>query len=177
MLRWCMTSVCCLLLVLWADSGQAHRRIDQAATLEREEDLFILNPPPASKGALVVLWIPAPVQRFCLGKTREQCVAIDYCIRTTNRNVPQCRAVPVDVASVPKYPESIYPRRVLAVTYFRGSATAIKGVADLLEYFDGQQRSDFDRLSMKARIRAKIRVKRSADDDDFELMEVLRLPN
>jgi hypothetical protein len=155
-LRWCMAPVCCLLLVISANSGQAQRSIDQAATLEREVDLFILNPPPASDGALVLLWIPPPVQRFCVGRTQEQCVAIDYCIRTINRNVPQCRALPVDVANVPKYPESIYPRRVLAVTYFRGAATAIKGVADLLEYFDDQQRSDYDRLSTTGRIRAKI---------------------
>jgi hypothetical protein len=69
----------------------------------------------------------------------------------------------------------MYPRRVLTVTYFRG-AIAIKGVGDLLEYFDGQPRSDFDRLSMKARISARISVKRSADDDDFELLEVLHVP-
>jgi hypothetical protein len=61
------------------------------------------------------------------------------------------------------------------VTYFR-AATAIKGVGNLLEYFDGKPKSDFDRLSMKARISGRIRVKRSADDDDFELLEVLRVP-
>jgi hypothetical protein len=83
--------------------------------------------------------------------------------------------LPVDVANIPKYPRDMVPRRVLAVTYFR-TATAIKGISDLLEYFDVKPRSDFDRLSMKARISARIRVKRSADDDDFELLEVLRVP-
>jgi hypothetical protein len=124
---------------------------------------------------MAVLWIPAPVQKNCFGKTREQCVALDYCIRTTNRDVSQCRNLNVDLTNIPKYPRDIYPRRVLAVTYFR-AATDIKGLSDLFEYLDHRPKADFDHLSLKARIKARIRVKRSADDDDFDLLEVLAVP-
>ena len=167
--------VCGMLALLGTGSAQAQPRAAQATTVEREEVLFILNPPPASKAVVDLLWIPAPLQQYCLGKTREQCVAIDYCVRTRNRDVAECRNLPVNVAAILKYPRDSYPRRVLAVSYFR-AATAIPGVADLLAYVDGKPRSDFDRLSMKARISARIKVKRSADDDDFELLEVLRVP-
>jgi len=165
--RW-TTALSVSLLALWgADPTQT----------QREEFLFLLNPPPGSKGAaVVVLWIPPPLLRYCLGKTREQCVAIDYCIRTTNRNVSQCRNLTVDVTNIPKYPRDIYPRRVLAVTYFPAAASVIKGLDGLLEYLDAQPKADFDRLSGKARIKAKIKVTRSADDDDFDLLEVLAVP-
>jgi hypothetical protein len=175
--RWCTALVGGLLAFWGADPGQAQPRAARAVTSEREEFLFILNPPPqpAFNGAVVVLWIPAPLQRYCLEKTREQCVAIDYCARATNRDFAQCRNLPVGVINIPKYSRDMYPRRVLAMTYFR-AATAIKGFRNLLEYFDVQPKSDFDRLSMNARIRARIRVNRSADDDNFDLLEVLRVP-
>jgi len=168
--RW-RTALACGLLALFGTAARAQPR----AALEREEFLFIVNPPPASKGAVIVAWIPQPMQRYCLGRTLEQCIAIDYCLRTTDRDVRQCRNLPVDVARIPKYPRDLYPRRVLSVVYFR-AATVIQGVGGLLEYFDSKPRSDFDRLSMKERIRARIRVKRSADDDEFDLLEVLQAP-
>jgi hypothetical protein len=34
----------------------------------------------------------------------------DYRVRTTNRDVPQCRNLPVDVANIPKYPRDMYPQ-------------------------------------------------------------------
>jgi len=147
------------------------------ATSEREEFLFVLNPPPGPtfQGAIQVLWIPATVQPHCLGKTHDQCSAIDYCIRTTNRNVSQCRNLAVDVSRIPKYPAGSYPARVLSVTYFRAADT-IKNFSKLLQYVDASPKSEFDRLSLKSRIKARIRVKRSADDDDFELLEVLAVP-
>jgi hypothetical protein len=164
------TALVCGLLAWLGTPGQAQTR-----SVEREEFLFVVNPPPASKGAVTVVWIPQPMQRYCLGRTLEQCVAIDFCLRTTSREVQQCRNLPVDVAKIPRYSRDLYPRRVLSVIYFR-AATAIKGVGDLLEYYDSQPRSDFDRLSLKARIRARINVKRSADDDEFDLLEVLQAP-
>ncbi len=144
---------------------------------EREEFLFLLSPPPGPKlaGAIVVMWVPPPVLKYCLGKTAHECAAIDYCIRTTNRDVPMCRNLTVDVSKIAKYPPEIYPRRVLSVTYFR-AATTIPGLSGLMTYFDGKPKTDFDRLSMKARLKAKIRLKRTADDDDFDLLAVLAEP-
>jgi hypothetical protein len=127
------TALACGMLALFGTPGKAQTPTPQPTALEREEFLFIVNPPPASKGVVVVAWIPEPMQRYCLGRTLEQCIAIDYCLRTTDRDVRQYRN-------------------------------------------DSQPRSDFDRLSIKARIRARISVKRSADGDEFDIVEVLNVP-
>jgi hypothetical protein len=167
-----------LLALRVADTAQTEPRNVAIRTLELEVSLFVLNPPSGAsfKGAVDVLWIPLPLQKYCLGKTREQCAAIDYCIRTTNRDVSQCRNLSLDVGKIPKYPRDIYPARLLAITYFPAVAS-IPGLSGLLEYRDRKPRTDFDRLSLKESFKARVRVKRSPDDDDFELLQVLALPN
>ena len=176
-----MTTRAALVGSLLAMLGAApnHAQPAQAAQItEREEFLYVLNPPAgAPKDAKVaLLWIPSAVERYCLGKSREQCAAIDYCVRTTTRNVPMCRNLPVDVTQIPKYAPDLYPRRVLGVTYFQAATIDIAGLTGLYEYMDKSLRTDFDRLSLPQRIKARIRVKRSADDDDFDLLEVVALP-
>jgi len=169
----------CGLLALWGAAPNPRQVSAPAApAAEREELLFVLNPAPARRlqRAVDVLWIPGPVQPYCLGRTREECAAIDYCIRTTDRNVSQCRNLGVDVTRAPQYPSDLYPRRVLAVTYFRTSVSAITGLGKLFGFIDGRPKADFDRLSLRARVKARIRVKRSADDDDFEVLEILAAP-
>lgn len=147
-------------------------------TSEREEFLFLMNPPsgPGFQGAVNALWVPAPMVKYCLGKTHEQCVGIDYCVRTTNRDVAQCRNLSVDLNTIPKYSPGIYPRRVMSETLFPPAADAIKGVDGLFAAYRAQPKAAFERVSMKARFKAKVRVKRSADDDDFDLLEVLTGP-
>jgi hypothetical protein len=151
---------------------------DQAVAQEREVFLFVVNATPkaAAQGALDVLWIPEPVLKYCLGKTREQCVAIDYCIRTTNRNVSQCRTLPVDISKISKYSRDVYPSRVLGITYFRAASGGIDGLNALFEHYERSPKTGFDQVSLKARFKARIRVKRSADDDDFDLLQVLSTP-
>lgn len=162
---------------LWTTAALLICGAASAGAQEREEFLFLLNPPagPAFRGAVEVVWIPAPLQKYCLGKTLEHCVAIDYCLRTTNRDVSQCRNLTVDVTKVAKYPAGSWPRRVLAVTYFPAAAE-IKGMGGLLQYFKSKPGTEFGRLSSQARFKAKIRVKRSADDDEFDLLEVMAVP-
>jgi hypothetical protein len=149
-----------------------------AVTSEREEFLFLLNPPsgPGFQGAVNALWVPAPMVKYCLGKSREECVAIDYCVRTTNRNVAECRNLSVDLNAIPKYSPSLYPRRVMGVTLFPAAADAIKGMDGLFAAYASRPRTELDRLSIKLRFKVRIRVKRSADDDDFDLLEVLSVP-
>jgi len=153
-------------------------RGQQTATQEREAFLFVVNSTPnaSAQGALDVLWIPDPVLKYCLGRTREQCVAIDYCIRTTNRNVSQCRNLPVDISRIPKYPRDLYPSRVLGITYFRTASGVIEGINTLFERYDRGQKADFDRVTLNARFKARIRAKRSDDDDDFNVLQVLTTP-
>jgi hypothetical protein len=143
------------------------------STAELEDFLFVQNPhvKGIKKGAIHVLWIPQPVQSSCLGKTAEQCSNIDYCIRTTNRQISICQNLGVDLTKLRTYPPNIRPRRLLSIIYFQ--IAPIKGWGALRTYFDSQSQNTLDRLSMNARIKARIKLIRSADDDDFELLEVL----
>jgi hypothetical protein len=142
----------------------------QQTTVELDEILFVQNPPTqGAEKSIRVVWIPQPVQKYCADKTTQQCIDIDYCIRT--RNTKACQNLGVDGAVV--YPPNTRPRRVLTVFYF--PAAPVKGLANLLRYVDTQL-DTFDRLSAAARIKARIRLTRSPDDDQFELLEVVRLP-
>lgn len=144
-------------------------------TLELEEYLFVLNPlTKGAEGGAHVLWIPPPVEKYCLGRTAKECSTIDYCIRTTNRDVPMCRNLGVDLAHLPKYPPDTRPRRLLSVTYF--PKAPIKGFDTLLAFLASKPTATFDRLSMSARIKARIKFTRKSDDDDFDLLEVLAVP-
>src|SRR5690349_14603431 len=63
-LQWCTTLACCGMLV-------AQPRTAEASTSEREEVLFVLSPPPGSQGAVALLWVPQPMQRYCVGRTLQ----------------------------------------------------------------------------------------------------------
>jgi hypothetical protein len=54
-------------------------------------------------GAVQLVWIPEPLEKYCLGKTHEQCASMDFCIRTTTRNVSTCRNLALDLAHLPAY--------------------------------------------------------------------------
>jgi hypothetical protein len=125
------------------------------------------------KGAIVVVWLPQPLQKYCLGKTFEQCATIDYCIRTTNRDSHQCRNIGVNLASIPLYPPGTRPRRMLSRTLLYLSPDKF---APLQDFFKSAPRESLERLSMSARVKARIRFTRTTDDDDFELLDVLAVP-
>ncbi len=144
-------------------------------TLELEEFLFVLNPlTKGAEGGAHVLWIPPPLQKYCLGKTAQQCSTIDYCIRTTNRNVSMCHNLGIDLARLPTYPPHTRPRRLISVTYF--PKAPIKGFDTLRNFLASKPAATFDRLSLSGRIKARIKFTRSSDDDDFDLLEVLAVP-
>jgi hypothetical protein len=156
--------------------AQASAPLPHGSLFELEESLFVQNPHGKGlKGGIHVLWIPQPIQKHCLGKTAEQCSAIDYCIRTTNKNVSMCQNSSVDVRHLPTYPPGMRPRRVLSVIYFPLAAT--KGFDTLQSFFDSAPKDTLDRLSERARIKARIKLIRSSDDDQFELLEVLAAPS
>jgi len=80
----------------------------------------------------------------------------------------------MDLSKLPKYSSDVRPKRVLSIVFYRGSL--IKGWAALRTYFDSQPPGTFDRVSKSARIKARLKLIRSTDDDQFELLEVLAVP-
>ena len=120
------------------------------------------------------MWIPQPLQKYCLGKTHQECSAIDFCLRTTSRQVTVCRNLSVDVNRLPPYPPDVRPRRVISTVYF--PAAEMPGFKGLLKFFASAPAGVLDRLSLSSRIKARIKFSRSTEDDDFDLLEVLALP-
>ena len=146
------------------------------STFELEESLFVQDPHlTRMKGGIQVLWIPEPIQKYCLGKTGQQCSTIDFCLRTTTKSVAMCQNLSVDLKRLPAYPPGMRPRRLLSVVYF--PLAPAKGFGDLLTYFQSAPEGSLDLLSPSARIKAKIRFTRTADDDQFDLLEVLAVPS
>jgi hypothetical protein len=145
------------------------------STVELQEFLYILNPHfKEHPDAIDLMWIPKTVESLCLGKPFEKCASIDYCCRTTNQDVSMCRNLKMDLSKLPKYPPDVRPKRVLSIAFYLGSL--IKGWPALQTYYDSQPPGTFDRISKSQRIKARIKLIRSADDDQFELLEVLAVP-
>ena len=144
-------------------------------SVELEEFLFVQDPKlDNGKGGIHVLWLPAPLVKYCLGKTAKQCANIDYCIRTTNRNSSQCKNLGVVLSRSPPYPAGIRPARQLSVVYF--PLAPIKGMELLKQFYANAPKASLERLSMSARIKARIKFTRKADDDEFDVVEFLAVP-
>jgi hypothetical protein len=143
-----------------------------ADTVEMETLLFVQNPHlKGGQAGIQVVWIPQPLEKYCLGKTAEECSKIDYCNRTTNRNVPICQ----NIARLPAYPAGMRPRRMLSITYIAivPKLSPVKGMDILQTFFNSQPPADFDRLSANVRIKGKVKLIRSPDDDNFDVLEFL----
>jgi hypothetical protein len=148
---------------------------DHPGSVELEQLLFVQAPEQDNgKGGIVVIWLPQPLQKLCLGKTATQCSTIDYCIRTTNRESSQCKNIGVNLARIPAYPPDTRPRRKLSVMYF--PLAPIKGFEQLKDFYKSAPKESLERISMSARIKTRIRFTRKTDDDDFDLLEVLAVP-
>lgn len=117
-----------------------------------------------------LIWIPQPLQKFCLGKTSQQCADMDYCIRTTTRDVSTCRNLAVPLSRLPSYPAGMIPRRELSVVLLKLSPDRF---ANLQEFFRRAPKASLERLSMSARVKARVRFTRKSDDDDFEVLDIL----
>lgn len=136
-----------------------------ADIVEMDDFLFVQNPATGANGYHVV-WIPEPLQKICMGKTARQCADMDYCIRTTNKNVAMCRGLP----KLPSYPAGMRPRRVFSITYMEPGNTKV--LEFLRQFHATQPSSAFDHLSMGVRVKARLKLTRGADDDSFEVLEV-----
>jgi hypothetical protein len=140
------------------------------ASTELEAILFVQSPQPDNgKGAIRLVWIPEPIQRLCLGKTAKQCSTIDYCVRTTNPEDNMCRNL--RAPRLPSYPRDMRPRRQMSVYYF--PAAPIKNFAMLQDFYHRAPRRSLQRLSLSARVKARVRFTRTVEDDDFDVLEIL----
>jgi len=147
---------------------------DQAGSVELEQFLFVQAPEPDNgKGGIDIIWLPQPLERLCLGKTATQCATIDYCIRTTNRADSRCRNIGVDLARIPPYPPNTRPPRMMTVTLMYLSPTKFEQLQD---FYRSAPRASLERISMSARIKARIRFTRKPGFDQLELLEVLAVP-
>jgi hypothetical protein len=145
---------------------------------ELEDNLFILNPvgKNISKG-IVLVSIPQPIQKICVGKTHEQCATIDYCIRTTNPFAAMCQNLGVDLAKLRPYPAGMRPTRMYSITYYKIVGDGpVKGWPALQTYYDSQPKEALDRFSMAARVKARIKLTPKTGDDDFQILEILAAP-
>ncbi|HLY42138.1 MAG TPA: hypothetical protein VKR52_13070 [Terracidiphilus sp.] len=141
-----------------------------------EAVLFVQNPHLQNgRDGIDLVWIPEPIQRLCLGKTGQQCAAIDYCIRTTTKTVAMCRDLGIPLSLLPSYPSGMRPMRQHTVTFFaiQPSTSPVKSIAMLQDFYRGLPPVSLDRLSMRARVKARIRYTRKADDDDLDVFEIL----
>lgn len=143
--------------------------------LELESSLFVQQPGGKSvPGAVLLAWIPEPLVKYCLGRTHDQCASMDYCIRTTTKNVSTCRNLPVDLAQLPVYPAAMRPRRMLSVVLY--PPTRMTGWADLQDYVAHAPKDRLEDFSPLARIKAKVAFTRTPDDDEFQVLEILSVP-
>jgi hypothetical protein len=144
------------------------------SSLELEPSLFVQLPGGKSTpGAVQLVWIPEPLEKYCLGKTREQCASMDFCIRTTTKNVSTCRNLAVDLAHLPTYPPDMRPRRMLSVALY---LARMKGWEELQDYVARAPKDRLEHFSPLARIKAKVTFTRTLDDDDFRVLEILSVP-
>jgi hypothetical protein len=145
------------------------------SSLELEPSLFVQLPGGKSiPGAVQLVWIPEPLEKYCLGKTHEQCASMDFCIRTTTKNVSTCRNLAVDLRHLPAYPRDMLPRRMLSIGLY--PPTQMRGWEQLQEYVARAPRDRLEHFSPLARIKAKVTFTRTTEDDGFRVLEILSVP-
>ena len=144
------------------------------SSLELEPSLFVQLPGGKSvPGAVQLVWIPEPLEKYCLGKTHEQCASMDFCIRTTTKNVSTCRNLAVDLAHLPAYPPDMRPRRMLSVGLY---LARMKGWKELQDYVARIPKDQLEHFSQTVRVKAKVTFTRTPEDDDFRVLEILSVP-
>ena len=160
----------CAALMLFAPL--ARYATAHAQGTELDETLFVQAPEHDNGGGgIVLIWIPEPLQRVCLGKTYSQCAAMDYCIRTTVKNVPMCRNLAVPLSRLPAYPPGMRPRRMMSLNFYK--ITPNGPYAALQNYYNSLPPSVLTRISTDARIKARIRFTAGSNDDSIQLEQVL----
>jgi hypothetical protein len=143
----------------------------QSSSAEMEAILFVQSVQfKTDHDAIGLVWVPQPIQRLCLGKTAQQCASIDYCIRTTNRNVSMCRNLGIPLSRLPSYPPDMLPRRQLSVVLTRLTPDHFTMLQD---FYHRAPKASLEHLSLSARVKARVRLTRTADDDSLEVLEIL----
>lgn len=144
-------------------------------TTELEATLYVQAPDFAGgAGSIVLVWLPEPLMSTCLGRTMKECFNIDYCIRTTNPNGPQCRNLAVPRASLPHYPPGMQPHRAISIV-LRALGNN-NGFGSLKEFYRRAPQDSLERLSSDAAIRARIRYTSTPSNEGFYLLDVLSVP-
>jgi hypothetical protein len=145
------------------------------SSIELEATLFVQLPAgKVTPGAVQLVWIPEALEKYCLGKTHQQCASMDFCIRTTAKNVSTCRNLAVDLAHLPAYPADMRPRRMMSIALI--PPTIMKGWDELEAYIARVPKENLVRVSSAARVKAKVTFIRKPDDDDFRVIEILSVP-
>jgi len=140
-----------------------------------EQTLYVQAPDFSGGGdSLVLVWLPDPLVSICMGRTTKECFKIDYCIRTTNPNGPQCRDLGVPRAQLPHYPADMRPRRAISVV-LRAMGND-HGFDRLKAFYRNAPPSSLNSLSPSATIRARIRYDDNPSFQSFNLVEVLSTP-
>lgn len=116
-------------------------------------------------------WIPEPLQKICLGKTLSQCGAMDFCIRTTTKTVAMCRNLAIPLSRLPSYARGMSPPRVMSLSFYK--LTPGGPYQPLVDAYKSLPSSSLKRLSMDARIKARIRYTHSGNNDSIQLEQVL----
>jgi hypothetical protein len=143
--------------------------------LELEPSLFVQRPEgKITPGSVQLVWIPEPLEKYCLGKTHQQCASMDFCIRTTTKNVSTCRNLAVDLAHLPAYPPDMRPRRMMSIALI--PPTVMKGWEELQTFIARTPKDRLEHFSSMARIKAKVKFTRTLEDDDFQVLEILSVP-
>ena len=159
-------------VLLFAAPVRCAAQSDHAQPTEMQVILFVQAPAiDDGKGGIHLVWVPQAVQSLCLGKTAQQCTDIDYCARTIerNRNTRMCRNL--GIARLPVYPPGMRPRRLLSILYY--PIAPIGNFGALQDFYRTAPRAELERLSLRSRVKARVRFTRKPDDDDFEVLEIL----
>ncbi|WP_109484944.1 hypothetical protein [Occallatibacter savannae] len=152
----------------------AEQAPSQTSSTELEEMLFVQAPENGiPKDGIHLIWLPEPLQKLCLGKTASRCATIDYCIRTTNSDDSRCRNLGVNLARIPNYPPGTRPARMISLTLFKIREYNGNGYGKLQEFYKSLPPASLNRLSLNARVKARIQFTRKPDDDDFNLLQIL----
>jgi hypothetical protein len=140
--------------------------------IEMEQTLYVQAPDfPGGGNSIVLVWLPEPLEKTCLGRTMKQCFNIDYCIRTTNPNGPQCNNLGIPRARLPHYPPGMQPRRAISVV-LRALGDS-NGLDRLKDFYKNAPKDSLEWLSSDATIRARIRYSNNPSFEGFTLLEVL----
>lgn len=147
----------------------------QSDGIEMEQTLYVQGPDfSGGDNSIVLVWLPGPLVSTCLGRTMKACFQIDYCIRTTNPNGPQCRDLGIPRAQLPHYPADMRPRRAISVV-LRAMGND-HGFDRLKAFYRNASPSSLNRLSPDATIKARIRYNDNPSFQGFDLLEVLSTP-